>query len=122
MKISSKMHFIICGFLSLFFKSRTIKHILRLKASEKKEFLRKMINENIRQDVNEKKIYFSVQKQSFKFVESYNQLPCTVDTRKKRADLLEKNGFCDKHILLMGDDDLKNIDPRFSVSCHFFSC
>ncbi|WP_397599438.1 bis-aminopropyl spermidine synthase family protein [Silvanigrella sp.] len=110
MKIPNKIQVIFCSFLSIFFRSRTIKHILKLNGTEKKEFLTKIINENIKYKNNEKQEVSFVKYNSFKFIESYNQLPCTIETRKKRADLLEKNGFRDKEILLIGDDDLLSVE------------
>jgi len=43
-------------------------------------------------------------------VRRFNQLPCTVDTRRRRADLLND---CDKdrcRILVLGDDDLLSVE------------
>ncbi len=110
MKIPDKIHRLFCSFLSIFFRSRTIKHILKLNGNEKKEFLKKIIDENLKQSKLEPIEYLSQKSASFKFVQSYNQLPCTLETRKKRADLFERNGFRDKEILLMGDDDLVSIE------------
>jgi N4-bis(aminopropyl)spermidine synthase len=110
MKIPDKIHKILCSFLSIFFRSRTIKHILKLNGNEKKEFLRKIIDENLKQERLEPIEYLNKKSTSFKFVQSYNQLPCTVETRKKRPDLFERNGFRDKEILLMGDDDLVSVE------------
>ena len=109
MKILDNIHKIFCTFLSIFFRSRTIKHILKLNGNEKKEFLKKIIDENLKQERIEP-IEFINKKSSFKFVQSYNQLPCTIETRKKRADLFERNGFREKEILLMGDDDLVSLE------------
>jgi len=105
MKVKEICHKIICSIFSIFFRSKTVKHILKLNSKEKMLFLRKIIDENIKYHKSEN-IELIVKKPSLKFVEHYNQLPCTVETRKKRADLLEKNGYRDKEILLMGDDDL----------------
>lgn len=110
MKIPNNIQSIFCSILSLFFKSRTIKHILKLEGNEKKIFLSKMIDENIRQLSLENEEHQAFKSGSLRFIESYNQLPCTIETRKKRADLLEKNGFRDKEILLMGDDDLLSVE------------
>ena len=73
MKIPNKIQVIFCSFLSIFFRSRTIKHILKLNGSEKKEFLTKIINENIKYKNNEKQEVSFVNYNSFKFIESYNQ-------------------------------------------------
>jgi N4-bis(aminopropyl)spermidine synthase len=110
MKIPDKIHNVFCSFLSIFFRSRTIKHILNLNGNEKKEFLKKIIDENIKQSKFEPIEYLTQKSSSFKFVQSYNQLPCTVETRKKRADLFERNGFREKEILLMGDDDMVSVE------------
>ncbi|APJ02980.1 bis-aminopropyl spermidine synthase family protein [Silvanigrella aquatica] len=110
MKLLEKMHKIFCSFLSIFFRSRTIRHILKLSGHDKKEFLIKIIDENLKQIKTEPQEYFAQKSSSLKFVQSYNQLPCTVDTRKKRADLFERNGFRDKEILLLGDDDLVSVE------------
>lgn len=108
MNITKVFLVILSKVLSLFFRSRTIRHILSLTNDEKKEFLVKIINENQKYIEQEKQE--STSNNSFKFVQNYNQLPCTIETRKKRADLLEKNGFRDKQILLMGDDDLLSVE------------
>lgn len=110
MKISEEFHKIFCSLISIFFKSRTIRHILKLSRKEKKEFLKKIIDENIKQEKMEPIEHLTQKSSSFKFVQSYNQLPCTVETRKKRADLFERNGFKEKEILLMGDDDLVSVE------------
>ncbi len=108
MNISKIFLVILSKVLSLFFRSRTIRHILSLTNDEKKDFLVKIINENKKYVEQEKQELSS--NNSFKFVQNYNQLPCTIETRKKRADLLEKNGYRDKQILLMGDDDLLSVE------------
>jgi predicted methyltransferase len=110
MKITEKAHRIFCSCLSIFFKSRTIKHILKLNGQEKKEFLNKLLEENLKNSNTDFSETYLNKSNSFRFVQSYNQLPCTIDTRKKRADLFERNGFRDKEILLMGDDDLVSVE------------
>ncbi|WGL58970.1 bis-aminopropyl spermidine synthase family protein [Pigmentibacter sp. JX0631] len=108
MNLSKAFLFILSKVLIIFFKSRTIKHILNLSVDEKKEFLLKILNENQRFIDLEKEEYSD--NNSLKFIQNYNQLPCTIETRKKRADLLEINGFRDKEVLLMGDDDLVSVE------------
>ena len=44
------------------------------------------------------------------FVQRYNQLPCTLRTRRARADLFEAVGLRDARILLLGDDDLVSVE------------
>lgn len=108
MNLSNAFLVLLSKVLIIFFKSRTIKHILNLSVEEKKKFLLKILNENQRYIDIEKEEYSD--NNSLKFIQNYNQLPCTIETRKKRADLLEKNGFRDKEVLLMGDDDLVSVE------------
>lgn len=110
MKIFDKIHNIFCKFLCICFKDKTIKQILQLSKSEKIEFLKKLIDENLKHDKVEKIQYSNNIHNSYKFVNHFHQLPCSLETRKKRADLFEKNGFRDKKILLIGDDDLVSVE------------
>ncbi|WP_186645588.1 bis-aminopropyl spermidine synthase family protein [Fluviispira vulneris] len=110
MKIIDQIHKLICKIVSIFFASRTVRHVLSLNRTEKKEFLRKIIEENKKQNFHENTNLIQHTKSKFKLVQSYNQLPCTIETRKKRADLFERNGFRDKSILLMGDDDHVSVE------------
>ena len=47
----------------------------------------------------------------------FNQLPCTLATRKARADLLSGRGLEASRILILGDDDLLSVElsPRGSA-------
>lgn len=108
MNISNLFLDLLSKTLRLFFRSRTINHILSLTNNEKKEFLTKIISENKKYHDSDRHEFLN--NNSYKFIQEFNQLPCTLDTRKKRADLLEKNGFRDKQILLMGDDDLLSVE------------
>ncbi|KAB8029228.1 bis-aminopropyl spermidine synthase family protein [Fluviispira multicolorata] len=110
MKIIDRIHKIFCNIVSVFFTSRTVRHVLSLNRSEKKEFLKRIIDENKKQNFHDNNHYVQSTKSTFRLVQSYNQLPCTLETRKKRADLFEKNGFRDKSILLMGDDDHVSVE------------
>jgi hypothetical protein len=58
-----------------------------------------------------------------KFIESYNQLPCTIETRKKRADLLEKNGFREEErtrYLSKWQDKTSNATDFYSIDEYTF--
>lgn len=90
MKITDSALKIVCSFLCIFIKSRTIRHILTLSKVERNEFLDKIINENINKKKHEQIDFSSKIINSFKFVQSYNQLPCTVETRKKELIFLKK--------------------------------
>ncbi len=46
----------------------------------------------------------------FGFVARFNQLPCTPQTRRDRADLLERAGLKDAPVVLLGDDDLVAVE------------
>lgn len=43
-------------------------------------------------------------------VARFNQLPCTPQTRRDRADLFERSGLREASILLLGDDDLVSVE------------
>ncbi len=46
----------------------------------------------------------------FDLIDAHFQLPCTRDSRRRRADWLEKNGYAQKTIYLLGDDDLLSVE------------
>lgn len=47
---------------------------------------------------------------AFGLLRRYNQLPCTLETRKARADLLQDFNPAVSRILLLGDDDLVSVE------------
>ena len=90
-----------------YFNNDTIKHVLNLNYSEIKNYVQNLSSNNnqfvIEHNKHEKKL-------SHRFVNKYSQLPCTVDTQQKRALLFEEKKFHNKHILLLGDDDLLSLE------------
>lgn len=92
--------------LRKYFKNDTIKHVLSLNFSELKNYLHDLSLNN--------SSYISEHRHdrtlSYRFVNRYSQLPCTVDTQQKRAFLFEKKGFHNKRILLLGDDDMLSVE------------
>lgn len=88
----------------------TIKQVLRLQFQDQKNYLEELyaFNREASMRLSEAdQIRAPIYNQTGSgIVRKFNQLPCDIQTRKRRADLFESRGMQNSKILLLGDDDL----------------
>lgn len=90
----------------------TTKQVLSLRWNERRQYLEGLWDFNSqrasRADANVDNLY-DVSKTAG-VLRRFNQLPCTLDSRMRRADLLTESGLSDKRIMILGDDDLLSVE------------
>jgi len=89
----------------------SVRHVLKLSAAEQRDHVEGLLrfNEALRESgVLQGRVY--KHRRSLGISNRYNQLPCTQDSRLKRAALLEAEGLKDGGVLLLGDDDLLSVE------------